>query len=452
LEAAARLPPPVLPEIMRSPASLTEPTPLPPPSDDPLFQARKACWDEFEAADLESRIALFLRTLDEPELMVGEMAFEMLNTLQHQMAAREERHRFEELTEALRRQCPDVYAEEAGYLLSWRIDNALALGDSSATAALARELALIAHEAIDQFFQTMEQLAYYGELNTLLDIMPVAWPRLKASPDIVPWAVDDLASRATDFLIFARLERGELPDAADPELLKQISTYLDINPKSLDEYLGYLTGRTERCWSMAEFSFTPRSERRGFRDEDEEDEDEIDEHTEKDPGRQNLIHLSAEFLGYLGREEKISYTRGEVGREQIVRYLLDRFDGELVPRPSMLESVLRPKKKPDPPPPPPPHWLCPDRDTLDVCLSRLCGFLSAQYYKATALFELIPAWLRFLEARGLIDASRREATLSDLSGLRDDLLKLGGIGESDPALQQAVEHWNEGAGPSARNH
>ena len=60
--------------------------------------------------------------------------------------------------------------------------------------------------------------------------------------------------------------------------------------------------------------------------------------------------------------------------------------------------------------------------------------------------------VRFLEARGLMDGSRREATLSELSGVRDDLLKLGGIGESDPALQQAVEHWNEGAGPSARNH
>jgi hypothetical protein len=75
-----------------------------------------------------------------------------------------------------------------------------------------------------------------------------------------------------------------------------------------------------------------------------------------------------------------------------------------------------------------------------------------KYYKATALFELIPAWLRFLEARGLIDASRREATLSDLSGIRDDLLKLWETPDSDPVLRQAMERWNEDAGPRARNH
>ncbi len=51
--------------------------PKPPP--DPRVQAWNARWEEFESANYEDRISLFTRTLDEPELMDGEMAFEMLN-------------------------------------------------------------------------------------------------------------------------------------------------------------------------------------------------------------------------------------------------------------------------------------------------------------------------------------------------------------------------------------
>ena len=441
---------PPLPEFVppkRSPAALS---PRLPPSADPRIQAFDERWEEFEAADYEARLALFLRTLDEPELMDGEMAFEMLNTLHSETAARQERYRFEELAEALHRQLPDVYAEEAGYIIPWRITNALATSQTDAVGALARELALIAGRAIDPFFQTVDQLAYHGQLQTLLEIISIAWPRLKASSNVVSWALDDLGSRAADVMMFDYLERGGSVTAIDPELREQISPYLNLSPEGFEEWLRFLAGRSERLWSMTDFAFKPPSR---ARHRDEEGEDELDREAGEDEGRRNLISLSAEYLGYLRREENVAYTRGEMGREQIVRYLFDRFDGELAPRLSMAETILGGKKrKAHPPAPPPAHALCPDRTTLDIYLGQLCNIFNPQYYKVAALFELIPAWLRFLEARGLIDGSRREATLSELSGVRDDLLKLGGIGESDPALQQAVEHWNEGAGPSARNH
>jgi hypothetical protein len=441
---------PPLPEFVppkRSPAALS---PRLPPSADPRIQAFDERWEEFEAADYEARIALFLRTLGEPELMDGEMAFEMLNTLHSETAAHQERHRFEELAEALRLQRPDVYAEEARFIIPCRITNALATGQPDTAAALARELAMIADRAIDPFFQTVDQLAYHGQLQTLLDVIPIAWPRLKEGSDVLPWALDDLGSRAADFLMFDYLERGGSATAVDPELREQVNAYLNVRPEGLDEWLGFLAGQTERPWSMTDFAFKPPSKARR-RDEDEEDEFGGD--TGEDEGRRNLISLSAQFLGYLRREENVSYTRGEMGREQIVRYLFDRFDGDLVPRPSMAETILGGKKrKAQPPTPPPAHLLCPDRTTLDIYLGQLCNFLNLQYYKTAALFELIPAWLRFLEARGLIDASRREATLNELSGVRDDLLKVWGTADSDPALRQAMEHWNESADPSARNH
>ena len=53
---------------------------------------------------------------------------------------------------------------------------------------------------------------------------------------------------------------------------------------------------------------------------------------------------------------------------------------------------------------------------------------------------MIPAWLRFLESRQLIEAAQHQATLQELEGLAADLLKVV-KDHADPALAHAVEQW-----------
>ena len=53
-----------------------------------------------------------------------------------------------------------------------------------------------------------------------------------------------------------------------------------------------------------------------------------------------------------------------------------------------------------PKPPRPAHPLCPERVTLDVHLAGMMGMMSGLYHTAAALFQAMPAWLRFLESRG----------------------------------------------------
>ena len=91
----------------------------------------------------------------------------------------------------------------------------------------------------------------------------------------------------------------------------------------------------------------------------------------------------------------------------------------------------------------PEHWLCPDRNTLDHYLATLLDFMSARYHQAGATFELVPAWLRFLESRHLIDADQRARTLQELRGLDTELLKVLKT-HADPALARALEQWREG--------
>jgi hypothetical protein len=190
---------------------------------------------------------------------------------------------------------------------------------------------------------------------------------------------------------------------------------------------------------MGDFEFK-RFRERPYRFSDEDDE----EDEAPDEGQQNLFDLSVEFLGYLRREESIPYTKGELGREQIQRYLLERHAGELEPRESPFEAARRPKRRQRKQKPRKPrHVLCPDRGTLDRYLGQLLNFINPQRYKAAATLELVPAWLRFLESRQLIDAEERSKRKLDLRGLDTELLKVWQDYPADPALQRGLEGWRD---------
>jgi len=166
-----------------------------------------------------------------------------------------------------------------------------------------------------------------------------------------------------------------------------------------------------------------------------------------DEGRQNLHWLTNEFLGYLRRQEGIPYTKGELAREQILRYLVERYDGDLEAEQDIFATRRRPPKKRRPQATGDPGLLfCPDHDTLDRFLVGLLGFPNPQYYKTAAMFELVPAWLRFLEGLDLIDPEWCEGAILELRGLATDLRKIWEEHTSDPTLMQALtERWGSAA-------
>jgi hypothetical protein len=158
-----------------------------------------------------------------------------------------------------------------------------------------------------------------------------------------------------------------------------------------------------------------------------------------DRGSRNLFRLITQFVGYLRRVEQVPYPRGELIRHALHSYFIERHRGDLNPRLSMLDQAIHPKKKL--PPPKPSHALCPERITFDVCIGQLFGFMSAQHLKAAALFEVIPAWLRFLQSKNLIDDAQRDRTLEELRPLHADLLKLMEDYTEDPRLYRALKGW-----------
>jgi hypothetical protein len=91
------------------------------------------------------------------------------------------------------------------------------------------------------------------------------------------------------------------------------------------------------------------------------------------------------------------------------------------------------------------YQLVPDHERLDRFLSGLLGFLNQLYYHAAAVFELLPAWLRFLESRQLIDAAVRVQALRDLESLLDPLCQVCNNFADDPTPHQALLRWREDA-------
>jgi hypothetical protein len=69
------------------------------------------------------------------------------------------------------------------------------------------------------------------------------------------------------------------------------------------------------------------------------------------------------------------------------------------------------------------------------------GFMSAQHHKTAGLFGVVPAWLRFLQSKNLIDDVQRARTLEELRPLHADLLKLMEDYTEDPTLHRSLKEW-----------
>ena len=422
-QAAERARPALPIQLPNSRFEMESPPARPP---DPRADAIYARWEEFQEQDYEGQIALFTRSLDE-DLIDEESAFEMLNTIYYDSVESGERDRFDALARDLRERLPEVYAYDASFYLGWQITNALVAGRMDAIPALAIEMAATANKHLDQFMDVIDMLAYHGQLSTIVAAMRAAWPLVQHS-DILEWAIDEFAESAVDYIVLDRLERGATPDASDPELIEQLEAYLPVDPQKLAGYIALLTGSIQREWQLGDFALDhPTRQGRGAQEESQVD------------GAQNLYDLTIEFLGYLQREEGVSLSKGELGREQIQRYIAARSIGEIGRDEQEFAGPFRSKKqKQRPKATAPAHPLCPDRRTLDAYLGGLNLDFSPQNYRIAAMFELVPAWLRFLESHGLIDTDRREQTLGEMSALGHDMRAMFAKYQADPALQQAV--------------
>jgi hypothetical protein len=418
-----------------APARAAE-APTPPPPLDPVTERGESRWREFESQNSEGRIAVFLKTLEDAEVMTDDLAFEMLSLLRTDAVQSGGRTRFAECVGALRERRPEVFNEGSHYYLSWCLLDVLAESRLEVVPSLARELAGRAGRDIDAFNRARDALAYHGQLSVLVEAMRIAWPLVKSSKNVVPWGVSEFADKGAEHEIFDYLEHTASPDPANPVLLDRIRFFVEAPREDyVREFIGDLTGKSGREWQADDFALRPpRKSSRDAWDAEQE------ERQTPDQGAINLSRLISVFIGYLRREEGVPFPRGELVRQELYRYFVRRHEGDLDPRPSMLEQALHPKRK-LPKPPRPAHPLCPERVTLDVHLAGMMGLLKGLYHSAAALFHAMPAWLRFLESRRLIDAGTRRKVAEELLPLHATLLRIWEKYTDDPFLYRQGQAW-----------
>ncbi len=80
----------------------------------------------------------------------------------------------------------------------------------------------------------------------------------------------------------------------------------------------------------------------------------------------------------------------------------------------------------------------------------MVGFLNELVHRSSAVFQAIPAWLRFLESRGLIDADLRQKVVAELLPLHGAMSQMWQTFTDDPTLDQQGQDWPADAarGPS----
>jgi hypothetical protein len=383
--------------------------------------AGKSFGQAFAQAGYHDKIELVCRMLATESFLNETTLHDVLQQLYRQGIEEDARSRFDEVVECLRRRHPGVYEEMAGMLLDWRLLNAVADGRLEDVAALGRELAGQAARQPVALHENLERLAYHGHLALMVEMMKLAWPGIQEVATAVPGSREGFAARATDAIIFLNLDQNAGADAEDPALRHELERFFAVSPDRLDQYMAFLKGELQARWRLEHFDLPPGGEA-------------------APTTVQNLDALALGFTGYLRREEEVSFSKGDLVRPHLPRYLLDRHSGVLDPR-EPLGDLMR-QGAPPPAnrlqPQPPEHVLCPDRQTFRRYLERLLVAGNPQPYRAAALLELMPAWLRYLAKNGLIDAEQQQRSLEEVSALRGGMVRTWSDYAADPALLKAV--------------
>ena len=383
----------------------------------PEVEAWNAVWDKFEQSSYDERTAVFYQAINDG-VMDGEMAFEMLNEMYEAAIQQDKRAEFDQMIITLSEKMPAVFTAESHFMLDWLITNALANCRFQDIAQFSITLAQRADSNIDLTIATMDKLAYHNQLSILMQMNAVIFPLVIESKTILDFTRDEIGLRASNYIIFNYLDSSPDPVADNPVLQTQLNQYTPIDPEGLVVYMANLNDKPLEQLTAAHFIFTPAPQGEASRIP----HDLI----------HNISELSAQFLGYLRRVEDVAYTKGHLVNSVLAQYLLEQVTTAVADwdETNNADPITAP--------------LLPDRASVESLLGSYLTVFNANPHKAAAIFELLPAWIRFLAGLGLVTDGEAKTAVSDLHGLDDTMQTLWTSYPSDPAPLQAAKAWTLG--------
>lgn len=413
---------------------------------DPEDERLEQLYETFNAAKYEDQVTI-LRSAIENQLLDGELAFEIFHEFYPDMIERGDREEFADLVSLLRSKQPEIYEEENAWFWSWEVTNALALNDDNALQSATDQLIENGGRDLDQFYPVFACLLYHGRRTTLMRALKKHVPRLVPGK-YFEFAESELHRRLSNLIVVDYIESHDqdklLEERHFEELCSQLDPFVEaLVPDGLKDFISRAAGLTRTQWTMDDFQLQAKRQRREddfWSTDDEEDE--------TDPAVLNLCRMADEFLYFARSVESIPLTKAEMAREHIVDYVFERYQGELTDsddfRAPRSESHSRKKKKKHRNQPVT-HLLLPDHRTLDRFLMRFFGFMANRTYEGAAFFELIPAWTRFLQAKGLVTNEESQQSLNSLQALSQSMVAILERNRDDPVLAANMRNWQSDA-------
>jgi hypothetical protein len=245
-------------------------------------------WEEFDAAEPETRFELAREAVEDDPHFDGEFAFELARALWEGLPDEDDaRHRYRESLEQVRQSTPQVAADQRGMLLYYELWATCLLDEPVEVDDVERLLdAFVDHPTpCDAAF---DLLMYHGRADALANLMPDEWLRLREWTDrigglsafawlalalnLVRAAADDPSVRFEGTLV-DRLAPVVAPERKDEarRLLDHLAGRSQVSPEELEaddvdaqidaavrlvaEHVGDLARREDWPWSRAVLAF-----------------------------------------------------------------------------------------------------------------------------------------------------------------------------------------------------
>jgi len=352
-------------------------------------------YEEFESADYEGKRVLLEDLIGDAERLDSENAFHMINALAPLAIEQGDADWVADLITRLEEEQPETYAAERPYLFHRHLEAAAATGGVKAVVAERPEvLEQLAVQDLDQFYPTIELIAYHTSLAPIAEAMHYALPDVRGDSNILPHGKSEFGDVAVQYILLAHYERhGEL-DVEHPDLRARIDPIDDpawgeVDVHALEQFAARLSAPDDQSWEV-----------------------------EANPV-DNVERLATAFMVSLYENKDIPLGRAHLAETSLVECYERRYDQH----PSLDADRL----------------LQLNQGTVRAQLEKMRTFGSSHAHKGAAFFSLLPDWLAFLEDRSLLNAAAVDTTYNTLRPLRSEVAQYLQSFSADPSVGRDVE-------------
>ncbi|MBC8333709.1 MAG: hypothetical protein ISR59_11265 [Anaerolineales bacterium] len=363
-------------------------------------------WDLFENSKTDEKLLIFSK-MQESDVLDAEYAFEFLTTLKSDfdLTTKEGRANYALLLNKLQDEKLDIYEHDSHYynqdlitfaILDERWDNIPGLLSPFTSG-----------KHLDEFDTVISQLKYHGCTKIILEAMETAYPGIQASSEYIYGADEEFAGELSEIMLIDYLESSDHPRPDDPTFLDKAGSLVEWKKGWLDWFIPRITQTKSTEWTLDDFLEDINSEE----------------------WREKFRNLLLEFVA-TEWEKGIPLSRCILGWHQLFEIFYTQFEklgknkkSDQKSKKSFLARCIIPNAK-----------------KMDETLGGHFSIMGGKPYEISAGLELLPIFLGFMEALGIIQHTQKQNALGEIrkriiTNIPNVLSNYGG----DPILLENLE-------------